>query len=507
MKKHIYLALIPFALAFASCDMDVTPAGEIQDEKALLTTDDFEKFNVGIYSQMRSVTSGDFVILSDIQLDDFHAVIGNGNRRMDFYNGSFTPSTGEIASYYAGFYSVIAQANFFLQNAQKYVTTQSLTPDNLSRMKNYIGQVYFMRAYCYNALADKFCASYRNTADLDAQGQGLSLQLVYAPTANNAAYPGRSSMRQTYDQICADLDSAQTNISWYETATGTVPRANSAYITTDAVKAMQARVRLNMGDDQKALDLAEEIITSGRYPLATRNTFPSLWSDDNGTEVIWVVEADFTHHGSATGSAFADNIQNSDYVPTNDCIYLFDENDIRWEKWFEETQVSNSGGSASMYRFMKYPGNSQLYSAAGESNFVNKAKPLRSSELYLIAAEASYNLMDETKAQGYLKTMMQTRINRFNGTALSGMELLTEIQNERHREMMGEGSRLSDLKRWNLGFTRGQVWEDSDNVIVSNHKNLHYEAGDYRLVWPIPQHEIDSNPQLKGQQNPGYGNN
>ena len=70
--------------------------------------------------------------------------------------------------------------------------------------------------------------------------------------------------------------------------------------------------------------------------------------------------------------------------------------------------------------------------------------------------------------------------------------------------MMGEGSRLSDLKRWQLGFTRGEVWEGCDNVVVKNNMNLHYDASDYRLVWPIPQHEMDANPQLKGQQNPGY---
>lgn len=34
--------------------------------------------------------------------------------------------------------------------------------------------------------------------------------------------------------------------------------------------------------------------------------------------------------------------------------------------------------------------------------------------------------------------------------------------------------------------------------------NISYEPGDYRLVWPIPYREMSVNPQLKGQQNPGY---
>lgn len=502
--KKIYFTLITSMLVMASCDMDLTPAGEIQDTQALQTTEDYGKFTIGIASQMRSVTSGDYVVLSDIQLDDFHAVIGNGNRRMDFYNGSFNPSTGEIGSYFSAFYSVIAQTNFFLQNAQEKVKDESLTPENKALMQGYLGMVYFYRAYCYNALADKFCGSYKYCADLDEAGKGLPLQLTYSPTADNHTYPARSSMRQTYAQICNDLDSAIVNLQRFEGTFEVLPEANSADPTSDAAKALLARVCLNMGDDARAFSLAEEVITTNRYPLTDRNNFKTLWTDDKGTEVIWVVEADFTYHGSATGTAFASNTQNSDYVPTNDCIYLFDENDTRWTNWFEETKISNSGGDANSYRFMKYPGNPELYASSAGSNYVNKAKPLRSAELYLIAAEASFNLNDESQANYYLRMMETTRIRPFNYKNRLGAELLEEIQNERHREMMGEGSRLSDLKRWKQGFTRGEVWEDTENVILTNYRDQHYEASDYRFVWPIPQHEMDANPQLKGQQNPGY---
>lgn len=502
--KKIYLTLFVALASFSSCSMDLTPAGEIQDTQALETTDDYGKFAIGIASQMRSLTSGDYVVLSDIQLDDFHAVIGNGNRRMDFYNGSFTPATGEIGSYFSAFYSVIAQTNFFLQHAEEKVMDASLTPENKAQIQNCLGQVYFFRAYCYNALADKFCGSYKNAANVDEAGKGLSLQLSYEPTADNHKYPARSTMRQTYAQICRDLDSALVNLQRYETAMELVPASNSPYPTSDAVKALQARVNLLMGEDAEAFRLAEEVISTNRYALTDRNAFKSLWTEDKGTEVIWVVEGDFTYHGNASGSAFASNTQNSDYVPTNDCIYLFDENDIRWNHWFEECRISNSGGEATSYRFMKYPGNPELYASTAGSNYVNKAKPLRSSELHLIAAEAAYNLNDISKANYYLRLLETARIRPFNYKNMTGADLLAEIQNERHRELMGEGSRLSDLKRWKLGFTRGEVWENTENVIVSNYKDLHYEASDYRLVWPIPQHEMDANPQLKGQQNPGY---
>lgn len=503
--KKIYFALLALTLTFTSCDMELTPQGQIQDEHALISIDDYQKFSLGILSQMRSLTSGDYIVLSDIQLDDFHAVIGNGNRRMDFYNGSFNPATGEIGSYYSAFYSVIAQCNFFLGKAEKKVLTADITPDNKADLQNYMGQVYFLRAYCYNALADKFCESYKHAEDLDAEGKGLSLQTVYSPTSDNSKYPGRSSLRKTYAQICQDLDSARIDLERYELASEKVPASNSPYPTSDAAKALKARVLLNMGDDAEALRLAEEVITTNRYPLTDRNNFKTLWADDKGSEVIWLVEADFTYHGSATGSAFASNTQNSDYVPTNDCIFLFDENDIRWTNWFEENnRISNAGGEATTYRFMKYPGNKELYASTAGSNYVNKAKPLRSSELYLIAAEAAANQNDPSKGNYHLRMIKSARIRPYTHVNLLDAELLEEIQNERHRELIGEGHRLSDLKRWQLGFTRGEVWEGTEKVIVSNYRNQHYDASDYRFVWPIPQHELDANPQLKGQQNPGY---
>ena len=34
--------------------------------------------------------------------------------------------------------------------------------------------------------------------------------------------------------------------------------------------------------------------------------------------------------------------------------------------------------------------------------------------------------------------------------------------------------------------------------------DLSYTAGDHRFVWPIPSAEIESNPQMEGQQNDGY---
>ncbi|MDE5702785.1 MAG: RagB/SusD family nutrient uptake outer membrane protein, partial [Bacteroides sp.] len=90
---------------------------------------------------------------------------------------------------------------------------------------------------------------------------------------------------------------------------------------------------------------------------------------------------------------------------------------------------------------------------------------------------------------------------------LSGNALTQAIRDERLKELIGEGFRLSDLRRWNEGFTRDSSYPispDIEGFFVNAGKTLSYQPGDYRMVWPIPATEIQSNPQLDGQQNPGY---
>lgn len=517
MKKLIYMTVAAL-MTFSSCDMDLEPQGAIPDTEALVTMVDYESFNTGLNAMMRSVTSGDYVVLSDIQLDDFNAIIGNGNRRMDFYNGQMMPSTGEIASIYAGYYSVISQTNFFLQNSVNRLTDKTLLtlPESEAFLKRYIGQAYFFRAYCYSGLADKFCQSYKNCSDRDKEGTGLSLQLVYAPTADNSTYPGRSSLTATYQQIVSDLENAINYISAYETATNDEPVADGLYVNSDAAKALLARVYLNMGKDSDAAKLAKELIDSKRYQLITnKKAFHEMWFKDSGSEIIWKVGANYTYHGSPTGDAFCNNDQNPDYVPNNAAVYLFDENDVRWYAWFDNDDnankaakqklITNSGGSASMFLFAKYPGNPTLQPAgASGSNFINMGKPLRIGEVYLIAAEANANMGNDQIARDYLSTIERFRSAGGNISKLEGSALMEEIYNERHRELMGEGLRQADLKRWNVGFTRSDAFDGLNNVTISINRNMQYGAGDSRLTWPIPQHEIDSNPQIANQQNPGY---
>lgn len=120
-------------------------------------------------------------------------------------------------------------------------------------------------------------------------------------------------------------------------------------------------------------------------------------------------------------------------------------------------------------------------------------------------------------ANAALQTLWENRYQGIKYEETTGGSLMNEIIRQRTLELMGEGFRLSDLRRWNMGFTRSADYAsctaisgiDKDgiiNIITEAGLEVSYTPDDHRYTWPIPSKEMDVNPQLKGQQNPGYGN-
>ena len=87
---------------------------------------------------------------------------------------------------------------------------------------------------------------------------------------------------------------------------------------------------------------------------------------------------------------------------------------------------------------------------------------------------------------------------------ISGDALMNAVKEERTREMLAEGNRLDDLKRWHLGFTRSEP-QNMDLILGgSNTFEKTVSADDNKFVWGIPTNDITTNPNIKDQQNPGW---
>lgn len=128
-----------------------------------------------------------------------------------------------------------------------------------------------------------------------------------------------------------------------------------------------------------------------------------------------------------------------------------------------------------------YEGNGTLLTTKWQNHFAN-IPYIRLAEMILIRAEANFRL----------------------GTAV-GMDPLSDINNLRARsgaEALGSVSLdvILEERKCELGF-EGFALHDAKRL-EQNIAGLAYDAN--QLVLPIPQREVDANPEL--EQNPGYTN-
>ena len=513
MKKIYFSLMLLCAMAFTSCSMDQAPYGSLDDQTAIEKEKDLRQFRNALYASMRGVTSGSWLYLSDIQMDEFHGLISNGNRIGTFSNGTITISDGDISNKWSSCYSTIATANAIMEHAASMTASDAFSTNDKVAFAHYAAEAHFVRAYLYFWLADHFCQSYTQ-CDPSKAASGLPLSTKYNPTGNLADYPSRSTLNETFALIEEDMQKAYEGLLAYEKSGVTVEKEESqplAYIHSQTVRALQARVALVKGDWENAAKYAEAVINSGKYKLATINDYAKLWTNDEGTEIIFRPYMTSTELGGCNATPFVSDSENrADYIPTYGTLDLLwtNEGDIRAEvflKLYENLQVEGSNYQA--YVLNKFPGNSELRTSS-VNNLMNMSKPFRLSEMYLIAAEAEARQNNMEAANKYLNTFLYNRIVDYDPQTYSEpATFLKVVKEEREREFIGEGMRMSDIRRYGNGFKRVSMHEENDNldqIIVKQGKAMQYKANDYRLTWPIPKAELDANPILKGQQNPGY---
>ena len=494
-----FLIAATAVLAVSACSLDKYPDNAISTKDAMESVADCQAFRNGLYSGMKGVFTGAYVYATDLQTDLYHAVKNFGNFSGAFYHYSVVASESMASSAWYGLYSVIGNANFLIEGTQKLLAQGTLTEGDQVLVQQYYGEACYLRAHMYYQLACYFCNDYDpETAD---EFMGVPVVTKYAPTGDASKYPSRPSLQATYDQILLDLTEAEK----YVTAAG-APRA--AYVTKDVVAALQARVALMMHDYDTAYTKAAGLVASGTYPLVTdAATFADGWTNDNLNEAIWQVAMTGPDDTGNSFSYFIYNTSgvegedNPQYVPEDWALNLYARDDIRFQSWFDARDIKTPV-VGNLTLLVKYPGNPLLYSAV--TNYVNMPKVFRISEMYLIAAEAAMGREEEVVASKYINDLKTARIPSWKNVDYTGDDLVLELRQERVRELFGEGHRLNDIKRWHIGFSRSAGQDPALMQPGENYVSLKREADDPMFVWPIPTSELQANPQMKGQQNPGY---
>lgn len=510
MKKIIFIAVSALTTLFVSCNMDKFPHGSILESEGVKTMSDAEQLRVSLYTPTKSIFAGGRVDIEELRADLFNAMADMGNTYGTFHSWSMNANDTDVESLWYGDYSGIASVNYAIGAYEQLLADKEagFSEEEIALLSNYNAEAHVTRALLYWDLVTKFCVAYDPATA--SETLGLPLQTVYNPTSDVTKYPGRSSLADTYQLIIDDLNKALDI-----TTTG---RANSNYYTKDVVKALLARVQLNMKDWPNAMKNADEVIRTNTYSLADDAAeLQSLFNMDQSSELLFVVAGSQNDKPGSTGSLYIYDNEKRDgstpdpqYIPSQTLLDLYDaENDMRYPIFFQTKTITVEGaGTDDLELMWKFVGNEAFRTAANQLNYINAGK-IRISEMYLTLAEAAAMQGDAylSAASDALNTLREARIEGYTAESFTTRQLIDEIKKEWTREFCGEGFRMINLKRW--GGVDGKVVRGASqnpDMTKSNtgYDGLEKDITDSRCVWPIPKKEMDINPQIKGQQNLGY---
>lgn len=497
MKKIILITLTAAAvsLGFNSCDLDRFPYSEIELSQGMQTVSDVRKLTDGSYSILRAGTYGRHMMTQDIQSDIFHATLSYGNRYgLPYSWDNFNSTDYDLEAQWEFAYLLITNVNNIIANHET-VTLENESEENL--MAQYLGEAYMMRAIAYSRLIERFAKDYEPASAASDPGVPVLLEF----DIDNK--PPRSSVQEVYDQIFADIAAAKAQfakVDWDKATATALAGGSNMRFTPDAATAFEARMYLYTHQWDKAITAAESVISSNKYPLTTtEEDFVALWVDDQGTEIIMHLYGDEVKEGMNTNGNYT-SYSNSektympDYLPEQWVVDLYGDGDHRKAAYLLNADVQiEAAVYTDLYVFNKYPRTTR-FSASGDTRHYPML--FRSAELYLIVAEAAVH---NSNAAG-LKRLNELRVAR--GLEEISALSLDAVKEERTKELMGEGVRLSDLKRWNMPLSRGAA--QKDDAVIPGNKDKQVAAGADKFVWAIPSIDIQLNPNLKNAQNPGW---
>ena len=275
-----------------------------------------------------------------------------------------------------------------------------------------------------------------------------------------------------------------------------------------AAVGLLAKVDLYMDNFDAALKAAEEVINSKKFTLYSPEDWVDSWKREYGTESL--LELGVTPEEADLGSSslgyyymcYGQKKGAQGWFLASD--YFLDRlgedpTDVRWgvmdndEYWYYNG-VERKGAC------YKYLGGTSMPGDGKSTSTAVNIKILRLSEVYLIAAEAALHASspDADKAAEYLNAIRCRAPQLAPATAATVSDDM--ILDERSKELFGEGNRFFDLIRLNRTITFN---DDFQSVPVSTREKT-IDRTFSKIVLPISQDEINANPAIASQQNPGY---
>lgn len=501
-----FLMSLAVVLGVSSCNLDLDPTNAITYEdasKIFDTYDDAVIFANGLNTYFRAVQQGMYWTAPEIQCDMYSADASYGNNGGPIHTMSdgFTSGDSDIEGMWNGYYAVIMQCNYFLTNILN-IDTDALSSAESVALNKLKGEAIFFRAFCYHQLGTLFCDRY------EASSASTQLGLPLVTSIDLTARPARSDLKTTYAYITGEVNTA------IEYLTAVSASISAERPTVDAAKALAARVALWMGSYEDAITYTDAVISSrAGYTLASdADALENEFITQDGTEAIYLMYGSTSEGASSLSYYLMYYYYYSDYdiylyycyfYPNERILEMYDANDTRYDVFFNLGNDSYMVAAdyiwdaATLPTIAKYRGNPSI-TIYDYHTGSTKARVFGLSEMYLIKAEAQAQLGLSGDAATTINTLQEAR-----GASLSTGSM-DDIKNEWAKETIGEGLRLSCLKRWNDGFSGRPQHSINYPYLMTGtgFDEIDIPAGYYKLTWPIPQTDMEINDNLV--QNPGW---
>lgn len=464
--KKILIPFVLLALVVSSCkkDLDLRPTDAIDVTKAFTSVDDLEKGLLGAYAQAGNENR---IYIGSILSDEVKLSTENRGQGQFSFKFQYSSTEAEHNSDFGKYYVVLDRLHRVLAAMDNVAANGQLESTRKAKIK---AELIGLRGVALYELLIQFMPS-----GYDPNAKAVAIVLKSDLTAK----PSRNTVGEVVAQIQSDLAAARADANLPNTA-ASFAAGSTDYLrlTKAAIAAYQARLSLLKRDYAAAITFASDAMTLSGRSLATGSTYVNYWADANESETIW------KYRNSATPQTLWRDTNGDVYFEPSDKLKnLFNRTtDIRFNTFF-----GSAGNDSSIVK--KYPG-----SALGPQ--INDLKMIRVSEMYLLRAEAYAESNQLTQAAADLNAVRAARITGYTPVVLATQAVaVTEILNERFRELCFEGFRFFDLKRKGLAVNRL-----ASDVQSSTWQNL--PANNYKFALPLPQDEIFANPNAV--QNPGY---
>lgn len=486
-RLSLYIFVAGISLSSCSGDwLNLDPSTSLPTEVAMKTLQDAQSALNGVYrlASSHSYYGDNYLYFGDCRGADVQARISKGDRgRVSPYyeytvkaDDSFNTSLPWNQAY-----KVIRQANNILHYVKEIETTEQKEVDRI------FSEALAMRGLALYDLTRLFAMPYMSD---NGASPGVPIELEITDFNHK---PARKSVAECYAQVIEDMTNSLSGLS---------TEKRDGYLNYWAVKGLLSRVYLNMGKDKEAFEAAEDVIENSKsiYRLYTHDEYPTIWGKDFQSESLFEFYFSMTEPSGGSGGEGAPMVyENESKVDWNNLILTKsfldlineDPDDVR-HCLLEKSVIENNEGLPEAARTQpvflnKYPGKN------GDPHD-NNICIVRLSEIYLNAAEAGFKLGGEykSKALEYLNAIV-SRANPKKSVS-SDEFTLDKILKERRKELVGEGLAVYDYTRNKISVDRTETggW----HLASINPSAVVIKYNDSRHAVPIPQTEIDANPNL-----------